>query len=146
MNNEVAVTIEIPYGSMLKYELNKETGQLFVDRPLPYPLPYNYGFVNNTLHGDGDPLDICVINQTPIHPTATLTAVVVGAFRCIDNGEQDDKLVGYIKGSHMDPYTVEVAKEEIRKYLSTYKKGFQIIEFVEIAAAMEIVRNDTCQS
>ncbi len=55
---EVDAIVEIPYGSMYKYEVDKETGQLTIDRPLLSPLPYNYGYIPNTLHGDGDPLDV----------------------------------------------------------------------------------------
>lgn len=149
MNFEIDAVVEIPLGSYFKYEVDKKTGQLTIDRPLPSPLPYNYGFVPNTLHGDGDPLDICIITDGPIYPLTKLKVTLLGAFKCIDNGESDDKLVAIVKGTEDFALlgwdrisTLEQHKRAISHYLSTYKEGFIVNEFVGPEEAYEIVMKD----
>lgn len=94
---ETAVTalIEIPKGSRDKYELDKETGLLRLDRVLYSAVyyPANYGFVPQTYCDDGDPLDILVLSQASIFPMTIVPARVVGVMRMLDDGAADDKLV-----------------------------------------------------
>lgn len=142
MNFNVDAIVEIPHGSYYKYEIDKKTGQLVIDRPLPHPLPYNYGYVPNTLHEDGDPLDICIIGTHPIVSLTKVSVVILGAFKCIDNGESDDKLVAAVVGEHFSLLEQELAKGAIRHYLSTYKEGFEVKEWVGPEEAYQIVLKD----
>src|SRR5271166_4032705 len=98
-NFEIDGVVEIPFGSMFKYEVDKVTGLLTIDRPLPVALPYNYGYVPNTLHADGDPTDICIIDIYPIQSLTRVKLILLGAFICTDNGCSDDKLVAVVKGN-----------------------------------------------
>jgi inorganic pyrophosphatase len=87
--------IEIPQGTKNKYELDKETGLLRVDRVLfsAMRFPANYGFIPRTLAADGDPLDVLVLGQEPIAPLAFLTARAIGGFRMRDEHGIDDKII-----------------------------------------------------
>lgn len=137
---EVDAIIEIPYGSKYKYEADKVEGGLKVDRPLPAPIPYNYGYIPGTLHADGDPLDICVIGSNPIFPLTKVKVMLLGAFICTDNGYSDDKLVGYVVGEN--DLSVELCKGLVRDYLSCYKVGFVVENFVGANEAYRILMKD----
>lgn len=143
MNTQVDVIVEIPYGSVYKYEVDKkDLSKLTIDRPLPCPLPYNYGFISHTLHGDGDPLDACVIGRNPIFPLTKLKANILGAFICIDNGESDDKLVVSVVGEHHTEEFIDSSLKEIEHYLSTYKEGFEVKQYVGPEEARKIFIRD----
>jgi inorganic pyrophosphatase len=142
MDLKIEAIVEIPRGSMYKYEMDKSTGLLVVDRPLPVELPYNYGYIPDTLHGDGDPLDICIVGAHPIYPLTKVKVSIIGAFLCNDNGMSDDKLVGIVVGeSYFDE---EIAKylDEVRHYLSTYKKGFCVGGLADVEEARSILQKD----
>lgn len=130
--------IEIPKGSVFKYEVDKETGQLHVDRPLPSPLPYNYGYIENTLYEDGDPLDVCVVGCDPLQPLCTVKVIPIGVFICDDNGDKDDKLVAYAEGLPLDPASVDAWLTAVQFYLETYKPGFKVLAYKDIDAAYSI--------
>ncbi len=87
--------IEIPRGSKVKYELDKDTGLCFVDRILfsSVVYPHNYGFVPKTLCEDGDPLDVLVLMQEAVVPMCFLRARPIGVMQMLDQGERDDKLI-----------------------------------------------------
>lgn len=90
------VIIEVPIGGEpIKYEIEKDSGALFVDRFLYTPMRYpgNYGFVPHTLSADGDPIDVVVCNTRPIVPGAVMNCRVVGALVMEDDGGGDEKLV-----------------------------------------------------
>lgn len=91
----VTAIIEIPRGSNNKYEIDKQSGLLFLDRVLSSPVhyPINYGFIPQTYCEDGDALDIMVINQDPSYPLTMMNAKVIGAMKMIDGGESDDKIL-----------------------------------------------------
>jgi inorganic pyrophosphatase len=93
--HEVRALIEIPKGGKVKYEIDKPTGLLKVDRILYSSVVYpaNYGFIPQTLGEDGDPLDILVWMQEPVVPMSLLLARPIGMMRMIDNGENDEKIV-----------------------------------------------------
>lgn len=96
----VRCVIEIPNGSQAKYELDKETGMLFLDRVIRGPMHYeaNYGFVPRTLCDDNDPLDIVVLSSVDIVPMCSLNARVIGAMKMLDEGEGDDKIIAVACG------------------------------------------------
>lgn len=87
--------IEIPRGSHLKYELDKDSGLLRVDRVLYSAVfyPANYGFIPRTYCDDKDPLDILVLGQEPVAPLTILTARPIGVMQMIDQDEEDDKII-----------------------------------------------------
>ena len=87
--------IEIPRGGRLKYELDKESGLLRLDRVLYSAVfyPANYGFIPRTYCDDHDPLDILVLGQEPVMPMSLLTARPIGVMQMIDQDEEDDKII-----------------------------------------------------
>jgi inorganic pyrophosphatase len=89
------VVIEIPRGSKVKYELDKPTGLLRVDRMLYSAVHYpaNYGFLPRTYCGDHDPLDVLVLGAEPVAPLSLMLARPIGVLRMADQGEEDDKII-----------------------------------------------------
>jgi len=87
--------IEIPKGSKLKYELDKKSGLIKVDRVLfsSVHYPANYGFVPQTYCEDRDPLDVLVLGQESVVPLSIMRAKIIGVMRMQDQGESDDKLI-----------------------------------------------------
>jgi inorganic pyrophosphatase len=121
--------IEIPKGSKVKYELDKETGLLRVDRVLfsAVHYPANYGFIPRSYCGDGDPLDVLVLGQEPVVPMCIMRARAIGCFQMRDDKGVDDKIVAV----HLDDPTVnhyshvrEVPPHtlnELRRFFQDYK-------------------------
>lgn len=94
--DEINVFIEIPRGSKNKYELDKDSGLVHLDRTLytPFVYPADYGLVPQTHWHDGDPLDALVVNPAePYFPGTVIPCRVVGVIRMVDSGEHDEKLV-----------------------------------------------------
>jgi inorganic pyrophosphatase len=94
--DDVNVIIEVGVGGEpIKYEMDKASGTLFVDRFLHTPMRYpgNYGFVPHTLCGDGDPLDVLVANTRPIAPGAVINCRPVGVLLMEDDGGKDEKII-----------------------------------------------------
>lgn len=120
----VQAIVEIPRGSRLKYEVDKATGLLVVDRLINQPVPYNYGYVPGTLCGDGDPLDVFIVSEESIVPLTKVKVKVIGVLVCIDNDQQDDKLIGVIEGDESGITGSRI----ISNYLSSYKSGFSVLE------------------
>jgi inorganic pyrophosphatase len=87
--------IEIPKGSKIKYELDKTTGLLYLDRVLHSAVHYpaNYGFLPRTFCDDGDPLDVLVLGQEPVLPLCVLRAKAIGVLTMSDEKGQDDKII-----------------------------------------------------
>lgn len=127
--------IEIPQGSVLKYEVDKSDGTLMVDRMLNQPVPYNYGYLPRTLQNDGDPLDIFVVGNIPIQPLAKVRVELIGVLKCLDNGVEDDKLLAIIEGDETGSRFM--GTDIVRTYLSSYKKGFEVISFGDKEEAMK---------
>src|SRR5690348_17087967 len=93
--NAVPVVIEVPKGSKVKYELDRETGMIRVDRVLfsAVQYPANYGFIPKTIHEDGDPLDVLVLGQEPVVPLAIMVAKPIGVMKMLDQGKADHKII-----------------------------------------------------
>ena len=154
--NVVNSYIELTPFDRVKYELDKKTGYLRVDRPNRTSsfCPTLYGFIPGTYcgnrvrdlmpsaqAGDGDPLDICVISERPIQLSEViLTARVVGGLPMCDNGEADDKIIAVLDGDaawlHVHDVTdlPEVLVDRLRHYFSTYKMLSPDEDRVEIDA------------
>ena len=92
--------IEIPQGSRAKYEVDKATGLLRLDRVIysSFHYPINYGFIPKTLGQDGDPLDLVVLCSQSIQSLCLVEAKVIGNMQMIDQGQQDDKIIAVLKG------------------------------------------------
>lgn len=93
--DDINVVIEIPQGSSVKYEVDKESGAVFVDRFLFTPMyyPAAYGFIPNTLAADGDPADALVLAPGPIVPGAVIRARPIGMLKMEDESGQDEKII-----------------------------------------------------
>lgn len=93
--DQMNVIIEIPKGSHNKYEIDKKTGLIKLDRANygPAPYPFDYGFVPQTLWDDGDALDVIVLTSYPLAPGILVEARPIGILSMIDDGESDDKVL-----------------------------------------------------
>ena len=91
----VNAIIEIPQGSRCKYEIDKASGLLKLDRVIysSFYYPINYGFIPQSYGGDKDPLDILVITTLPVQPLTLMEAKVIGVMQMVDSGEPDDKII-----------------------------------------------------
>jgi inorganic pyrophosphatase len=123
------VVIEIPKGSTNKYELDKETGLLRLDRVLYSAVyyPADYGFIPRTYCDDGDPLDVLVLGQEPVYPLTIVEARAVGVMRMRDEKGVDDKIVAV---SVRDPAFAEFSDKsqlpvhvlrQVRRFFEDYK-------------------------
>ena len=92
---DFTAVIEIPKGSSCKYEMDKYTGMLRLDRVLytSTHYPANYGFIPRTFADDGDPLDVLVLCEQPIYPMTLMRVYPIGVMRMIDGGALDDKII-----------------------------------------------------
>lgn len=147
--NRVSCFIEVVPTDTVKYELDKDSGLLMVDRPQAYSntCPFPYGLIPQTLCadrvaercmsttgrtrivGDGDPIDICVLSERPIpHGNILLTARIIGGLRMIDHHEADDKLIGVMKNDPAFGNWDDIAHcptafiERLKHYFITYKQ------------------------
>lgn len=128
--------IEIPQGSLLKYEVSKVDGSLMVDRMLNQPVPFNYGYFPGTLCEDTDPLDVFVLGNVAIQPLARVKVEIIGVIECLDNGLRDDKIFAIIEGDQTGSRFMGI--DVIICYLTSYKKGFEIIGMGGKEEAMKI--------
>lgn len=140
--------IEIPQGSKAKYELDKESGMLKLDRVLFSSLnyPHNYGFIPQTLGEDNDPLDIIVISQIDVDPMCIVEAKVIGVLRMIDNGEGDDKIIAVAEHDMSINHINEVSElpphltVELQNFFEDYKKLENKVVIVEDFQNAEIAK------
>lgn len=93
--DKFVAVIEIPKGSKNKYELDKQTGLLKLDRILytATHYPANYGFIPRTYAGDDDPLDVLVLCQEAIYPLTLVSCYPIGILKMVDNNEEDEKII-----------------------------------------------------
>jgi inorganic pyrophosphatase len=103
----VNAVIEIPQGSRAKYEIDKDSGLLKLDRIIysSFYYPCNYGFIPQTYGDDKDPLDILVITSQPVQAMCLMQAKVIGVMQMIDSGDADDKIIAVAAN---DPSTIPV--------------------------------------
>lgn len=127
--NIINVIVEIPKGSKNKYEIDKESGLIKLDRAMKsaQDYPFDYGFVPQTLWEDGDALDVVLLTTYPLHPGILVEARPVAVMRMIDGGEGDDKVIAVPKN---DPRFEDIADladinkhtiKEIKHFFETYK-------------------------
>jgi inorganic pyrophosphatase len=147
----VNALIEIPQGSRSKYEVDKDSGLLRLDRVIysSFHYPINYGFIPQTLGQDDDPLDILVLCSQSIQPLCLVEATVIGNMQMIDTGKQDDKIIAVAtRDPSVNHYTnVDELQQhfllELRNYFEQYKvlenKKVEIDNFQDKAAAVKII-------
>lgn len=127
----VNALIEISQGSRAKYEIDKTTGLLKLDRVIysSFHYPVNYGFIPQTLGEDNDPLDILVICSESIQPLCLVNATVIGNMQMIDNGEKDDKIIAV--ATHDPSVHYEDIKELPDHFLAVLRNYFEQYKVLE---------------
>ncbi len=150
--SDFSAVIEISKGSSCKYELDKITGMLRLDRVLytATHYPENYGFIPRTYADDGDPLDVLVICSEPIVPMTLVQVYPIGAVRMIDGGKQDDKIIAlpFSDPTYRDVRSIHELPahifDQIRHFFTVYKqlenKQTAVKELFDRAEAEDIVR------
>ncbi|MBX9449680.1 MAG: inorganic diphosphatase [Taibaiella sp.] len=127
---EVNSIIEISKNSRAKYELDKDSGMLMLDRVLYSSVyyPANYGFIPQTYCDDGDPLDILVLSQIEIQPLTLVKAKIIGVMRMLDQGEADDKLIAVCANDMSVNHLRDISElpehslKEVRHFFEEYKR------------------------
>jgi inorganic pyrophosphatase len=153
--HDVNVLVEVPIGGEpVKYELDKASGTLVVDRFLYTPMRYpgNYGFVPHTLSDDGDPIDVLVANTRPIAPGAIINVRPVGVLKMEDDGGGDEKIIAVPSNkltqrySHVDNYTdlPEILCRQIEHFFTHYKdlepgKWVKLLGWGDAAEAHQLI-------
>ena len=143
--------IEIPLGSNVKYELDKPTGLLRVDRIIHSAVfyPANYGFIPQTYAEDNDPLDVLVLCQEPVQPLALIKARAIGVMTMIDSGAVDDKIIAvatndpefsnYIEARDLPSHRLLVLKRFFQDYKQLEGKQVQVEGIRPAYAAMAAI-------
>jgi len=153
--DDVNVIIEVPVGGEpIKYEMDKESGALFVDRFLHTPMRYpgNYGFVPHTLSDDGDPIDVLIASTRPILPGAVINCRPIGVLKMSDEGGEDEKIIAvpsskltknYLKVLELSDLP-DILLEQIKHFFEHYKdlepgKWVKVTGFGDAAEARTMI-------
>ena len=151
--DKFCAVIEIPKGSKTKYELDKDTGMIALDRILYTSMVYpaNYGFIPRTLADDGDPLDVLLLTSAePLFPMTLADCIPIGAIKMIDGGENDEKIIAVpakdpaLKGIKDISEIPQHVVDEMVHFFSTYKqlekKETKVTGTVDAKGAKEIIQ------
>jgi inorganic pyrophosphatase len=148
---EFTAIIEIPMGSSVKYELDKETGLLKVDRILYSAVfyPANYGFIPQTLAEDDDPLDVLVLCQEAVAPLTLVQARTIGLMTMIDSGKKDHKILavathdpeynGFQEASELPAHRLTMLRRFFQDYKTLEGKAVEVEEMEPTAMALPII-------
>lgn len=153
--SEINVVIEIPHGSVVKYEIDKKSSALFVDRFLYTSMffPFNYGFIPRTHADDGDPVDVVVISSLPVAPMSVIPVHPIGLLQMEDEAGPDNKIIA-VPTEKIDPAFANIKdiqdlndhlKQRIKHFFESYKelepgKWVKIGNFLPREAAEEEIR------
>ncbi len=149
----VNAVIEIPQGSRAKYEIDKPSGLLRLDRVIysSFYYPTNYGFIPQTYGDDKDPLDILVLSSLSIQPLCLVTAKVIGVMQMIDQGDADDKIIAVAAHDPSINYINNIEElpkhffGELRHFFEEYKrlenKTVVVEEFQDKTVALKIIED-----
>lgn len=153
---EVNVLIEIPKDSNIKYELDKDSGYIFVDRFLHTAMsyPFNYGFIPQTMADDGDPIDVLVLSEFAVAPGTVIPAHIIGVLEMKDEEGIDAKLLA-VPSKKIDPmygvYTnisdvPESIKNKVKHFFETYKtlepgKWVKVEDWKDKEVALESIKS-----
>lgn len=150
--NRFEALVEIPKGCKVKYELDKETGLLRMDRVLytSTVYPSNYGFIPRTLADDGDPLDVLVLCNEPIYPMTLVTCMPIGVIVMTDSGELDEKIIAVPVNDPNYKHYYDIKElpshvfEEMMHFFEVYKmlehKSTTVKEMLHKYEATQIIR------
>lgn len=150
---EFTAVIEIPKGSSVKYELDKQTGLLRLDRVLYSAVyyPANYGFVPQTLAEDDDPLDVLVLCQEAVDPLTLVSSRAIGLMTMIDSGKRDHKILavalddpeysGYREASELPPHRLAMLRRFFQDYKTLEGKAVEVDAMQPAAAAMPVIED-----
>jgi inorganic pyrophosphatase len=145
--------IEIPKGVRAKYELDKESGLLRLDRVLYSSVyyPANYGFIPQTYGEDHDPLDILILSQIEVVPMCIVPARIIGVMRMLDSGEADDKIIAVAEGdpsmshyndiSELPEHLISETMSFFEDYKKLEKKEVKVENFLGKETAIEILKD-----
>jgi inorganic pyrophosphatase len=153
--HDVNVMVEIPLGGQpVKYELDKKSGALFIDRFLHTAMHYpaNYGFIPHTLSGDGDPVDVIVVGHVPVVPGAVIRSRPIGALLMNDEAGADEKILA-VPVDKLHPFYSGVRNytdlppiliEQIAHFFKHYKdlergKWVTIVKWVDAKGAQKMI-------
>jgi len=139
ISKQLVGVVEMPRGTMLKYELEKTTGALILDRVLNTPVPANYGFIPSTLSEDGDPLDVFIYSGYAIEPMTIVKIAVERVILMLDNGQRDEKIVATVVGDKMPWHGADKRLNATLRYLTTYKQGIKVVDVLNHEAAIEVI-------
>lgn len=149
---EFTVVIEIPRGSSVKYELDKQTGLLKLDRMLHSAVyyPANYGFIPQTLAEDDDPLDVLVLCQEPVDPLTLVAARAIGLMTMVDSGKRDHKILAvathdpefnpYLEASELPPHRLSMIRRFFQDYKILEGKTVEVDELTPSETSIPIIR------
>lgn len=149
----VMAVVEIPKGSRAKYEIDKESGLIKLDRVLYGSMMYpaHYGIIPQTLFDDGDPLDILVLTQVTLVPLSLVSARVIGVMRMIDQGIPDDKIIAIAEKDPSVSHITDIAElpqsfiEELKNFFENYTKlegkMVHVPQFLDKNAAFETIQH-----
>ena len=141
MNNVVEAIIEIPMGTKNKYEIDKKSNRIKLDRVLYTTMSYpaEYGYIDKTLSLDGDPLDILVLSTEKTFPGCVVDARIVGYLDVIDNGDADQKVIAVVNRdprfdhiqelSDIPESTLEIIKDFFKTYKTLQKITVEIKDY-----------------
>ena len=153
INHEFPVVIEVPKGSKNKYELDKETGFLRLDRVLYSAVHYpaNYGFVPRSFCDDGDPLDALVLGQEPVYPLTIVQARAIGVMRMRDDKGIDDKIIAvnvhdpavsdYKDRDQLPTHVLRELKRFFQDYKVLENKGVEVEDILGPPEAITILKS-----
>jgi inorganic pyrophosphatase len=148
---EFTAVIEIPMGSSVKYELDKETGMLRLDRVLYSAVyyPANYGFIPQTLAEDDDPLDVLVLCQEAVAPLTLVSARAIGFMTMIDSGKKDHKILavavddpeynGFHQTTELPAHRLNMLRRFFQDYKTLEGKAVEVDEFQSVQASLPII-------
>jgi inorganic pyrophosphatase len=148
---EFTTVIEIPKGSSVKYELDKATGLLRLDRVLYSAVyyPANYGFIPQTFAEDDDPLDVLVLCQEPVDPLTLVNARAIGLMTMIDSGKRDHKILAvavddpeyasYRQADDLPPHHLNMLRRFFQDYKLLEGKAVEVDQFQNAEAAAPII-------
>src|SRR5690349_11559573 len=148
---EYNAVIEIPFGSSVKYELDKASGLIKLDRILYSAVyyPASYGFIPQTLAEDDDPLDVLVLCQEPIAPLTLVEARVIGLMTMTDSGKKDHKILAvatrdpeynsFREAAELPQHRLTMLRRFFLDYKTLEKKAVEVEDFEPAAAAIPII-------